>query len=218
MDIEYDMSQNSVYIRTASSHIRISNDFRVILINDEIHFIKPGADIYNYAEYAILKWRSNSEGSIPTSNVTYINADKVKTHFETYRKNIDTKHSIIPTLLILAQDIQIDNTSDKNLFAKPADFFIRIKQNQYNLKMTRIEDVEDDDDEVEVKPKRDVLFKRDYNDEDDDEDEVLEMIEQLQNYEEQLQNVFVTWGVNRNPLGHSMWNKTICLFQPLQSQ
>jgi hypothetical protein len=55
MNIEDDPSQSSVYIHTGSSHIRIPNDFRVILINDEVHFIKPGVDIYNYAEHAILK-------------------------------------------------------------------------------------------------------------------------------------------------------------------
>jgi hypothetical protein len=41
MSIEYNPSQSSVYIHTLSSHIRIPNNFRVILVNDEIHFIKP---------------------------------------------------------------------------------------------------------------------------------------------------------------------------------
>jgi hypothetical protein len=107
MNIEYDPTQSAVYIHTLSSHIRISNDFRVILLNDEIHFIKPGVDITNYAEHAILKWGSNSEESVSTSNVTYINADNVQTDLETYLKNIDTKLSAIPTLPILATDVRI---------------------------------------------------------------------------------------------------------------
>jgi hypothetical protein len=69
MNIEYDPSQSSVYIHTLSSHIRIPKDFRVIFVNDEIHFIKPGVDIANYAEHPILKWGSNT-GSISASNVS----------------------------------------------------------------------------------------------------------------------------------------------------
>jgi hypothetical protein len=60
---------------------------------------------------------------------------------------------------------------------------------------------EDDDDEVEVKRKHSSVFKRD---DDGDDDEVLEMIEQLQNYEEQLENASLTWGMNHKSLGHSM--------------
>jgi hypothetical protein len=90
MSIEYDPSQSSVYIHTLSSHIRIPKDFRVIFINDEIHFIKPGVDITNYAEHAILKWGSNT-GSISASNVPYVNVDDVETDLETYPNQFRNK-------------------------------------------------------------------------------------------------------------------------------
>jgi hypothetical protein len=94
--------------------------------------------IYNYGEHAIFKWGSNSERSISSSNVTYINADNVQSDLETYLKNIDTKFTTTCTLPILVQDIQTDNTSNKNLFTELPDFFGRIKQNQHNLEMTRV--------------------------------------------------------------------------------
>jgi hypothetical protein len=59
----------------------------------------------------------------------------VQTHSETYLKNIDTKLTTILTLPILAQDVQVE--TNNNLFATLADFFARIKQNQYNLSVTR---------------------------------------------------------------------------------
>jgi hypothetical protein len=139
MNIEYDPSQNSVYIHTLSSHIRIPKDFRVIFVNDEIHFIKPGVAITNYAEHAILKWGSNSEESVSTSNVFYINADNVQTNLETYLKNIDTKLSTIPTLPILATDVRIRDTPDiLDLPTALGDQLHRMMDNQHNIERLKV--------------------------------------------------------------------------------
>jgi hypothetical protein len=139
MNIEYDPSQSSVYIHTLSSDIHIPKDFRVIFVNDEIHFIKPGVDIANYAEHAILKWGSNSEDSVSTSNVFYINADNVETNLETYLKNIDTKLSAIPTLPILAGDVLIRNTPEVvTLPTELGSLLGRIMDNRHNLERVRV--------------------------------------------------------------------------------
>jgi hypothetical protein len=128
MSIEYDPSQSAVYIHTLSSHIRIPNDFRVILVNDEIHFIKPGVDITNYAEHAILKWGSNSEDSVSTSNVTYVNADNVETDLETYLKN----------LRINVKDVIVQIGDETvNLSIWLSNLHLKIINNQHNLERVR---------------------------------------------------------------------------------
>jgi hypothetical protein len=56
MDIEYYPQENSIFIHTGQSHLQIPNNFGVIFVNDEIHFVKPGVNLEDYAELAVLKW------------------------------------------------------------------------------------------------------------------------------------------------------------------
>jgi hypothetical protein len=87
-------------------------------------------------------------------------------------------------------------------------------------------DDDDDENEPEVKPKLDVLFKREEDDNDDDnddhddnaddndeEEEDEDLIYHLSRFSQHLQDVPVTWGMNLNPPGHNIRNKTLCLFR-----
>jgi hypothetical protein len=138
MDIEYYPQENSIFIHTGQSHLQIPNNCRVIFVNDKIHFVKPGADITNYAEHAILKWGSNSEESVPTLNVIYINTDNVESNLETYLKNVDTKLSTIPTLPISAQDVRVRDIPEVNLAEELTDIKSIIASVIHNLERLRV--------------------------------------------------------------------------------
>jgi hypothetical protein len=92
MNIEYDTQQSNIFIHTCSSYLQIPNNFRVIFVNDEIHFVKPGVNLEDYAEHAVLKLGSTNK-SIPSSNITYTNGDNVQTNLETHLKDADFKIS-----------------------------------------------------------------------------------------------------------------------------
>jgi hypothetical protein len=122
------------------------------------------------------------------------------------------------------------------IFAPESDEVIILNSSVYDkFKRPREEiviledDKDDDEDEPEVKPKLDVLFKREEDDNDDDnhdhddntddnynhddnaddnDDEDEDLIPHLSNFQQQLQDVPVIWGMNRNPPDHNIKNKT----------
>jgi hypothetical protein len=75
------------------------------------------------------------------------------------------------------------------------------------------DDDNDDDDEPEVKPKQSSVFKRHEDDNDEDHDEDEDLIEHLSHFQQQLQNVPVTWGDESQSPGHNIRNKTLWLFR-----
>jgi hypothetical protein len=102
-------------------------------------------------------------------------------------------------------DEQMPNTSF--IFAPEDDEIIILDNSVYEkFKRPREEivinddDEDDDEDEPEVKPKHDVLFKKDEDDNDDDNDnaddndEDEDLIHHLSRFTQQLQEVPVTWG------------------------
>jgi hypothetical protein len=86
-----------------------------------------------------MQYWSNSEDSVSTSNVTYVNADNVETNLQTYLKSIDTKLSSIPTLPILAADVRIRDTPEiVNLPTELGTLLGRIMTNRHNLERVRV--------------------------------------------------------------------------------